>query len=289
MNEVCVIGGSRYFGRRLIENLRDTGTAVTVVNRGSAPAPEGVTHLIADRDDEDALRRALAGRRFDVVIDQVCYTPRQAAVAKRVFRTGRYVMTSTIEVYAELDGPPHAEDEIDPAAWPVLPDLPWDDPAYLEDHYGEGKRQAEAVFTQDPAFGFVSVRTGHVLGGRDFTGRLDHYISRIGAGLPVIVHPEPRPSSFINDREIADFLAWAARSDLTGPVNACSHGPLDVRQVCEAIGDPVYQVGGDASPYSFDRSYAMDNGRAAGLGFVFSHTADWLPRVIEEARACAPA
>ncbi|WP_240808833.1 NAD-dependent epimerase/dehydratase family protein [Microbispora catharanthi] len=128
---MCIIGGSRYFGRRLIENLRDAGTAVTVVNRGSAPAPEGVTHLRADRNDEDSLRRVLDDRHFDAVIDQVCYTPVQAAVALRVFadRTRRYVMTSTVEVYAGLDDPPHAEHVVDPKAWPVRTDRPWDDPA----------------------------------------------------------------------------------------------------------------------------------------------------------------
>ncbi len=296
VSEMCIIGGSRYFGRRLIENLRDAGTAVTVVNRGSAPAPEGVTHLRADRNDEDSLRRVLGGRHFDAVIDQVCYTPVQAAVALRMFadRTRRYVMTSTVEVYAGLDDPPHAEHVVDPEAWPMGTDLPWDDPAFLDANYGEGKRQAEAVFTRDKAFDFVSVRTAHVLGGADFTGRLAHYVRRIRAGLPVIVHEDPRPASFIHEREIARFLAWAARADFTGPVNAASDGTLDVRQLCAAIGAPVYAVGEDASPFSFDRGYAMDNGRATALGFRFSHVADWLPSVVQEAlageeRTCAPA
>ncbi|WP_204014769.1 Rossmann-fold NAD(P)-binding domain-containing protein [Sphaerimonospora thailandensis] len=228
-------------------------------------------------------------------------TPRQAAVARRVFegRTRRYVMTSTIEVYADLDGPPFAEDAIDPTTWPVRIDAPWDDPEYLDRNYGEGKRQAEAVFTRDAAFGFVSVRSAHVLGGADFTGRLDHYVRRIRMGLPVIVHEDPRPSSFIHEREIAEFLAWVAGTGFIGPVNACSHGTLDVRQLCRAIGEAVYAVGTDTSPFSFGRSYAMDNGRAVGLGFAFSHIDEWLPQVVrdvlkkdtlkQEDRTCASA
>ncbi|MEU7893219.1 NAD-dependent epimerase/dehydratase family protein [Nonomuraea sp. NPDC049152] len=278
MNELCVIGGSRYFGRRMVENLRDEGVAVTVINRGSSPAPEGVTHLVADRDDEEALRRALAGRSFDAVVDQICYTPRQAAIAARVFagRTARYVMTSTIEVYAGLEGAPFAEDAVDLAAQGA-PDA----------SYGGAKRQAEAVLAAQRDFGFVSVRSGHVLGGEDFTGRLEHYVRRIAEGLPVIVHENPKPSSFIHEPEIARFLAWAARADFTGPVNAASHGDLDVWRLCAAIGRAAYTTGEDVSPYSFERAFTMDTSRATGLGFAFSQVGDWLPGVVEEAVACA--
>ncbi|MFG3409049.1 reductase [Streptomyces sp. NPDC048142] len=294
--DVCVIGGSRHFGRRLIGELRDAGAVVTVVNRGSTPAPEGVTHLLADRDDEAALRTVLGGRRFDAVVDQVCYSPLQAAVAARVFagRTRRYVLTSTVEVYAELGrpgGPAVPEEAVDPSAGSFDLELPWADGPFLEDHYGEGKRQAEALLTREASFDVAVVRTAHVLGGADFTGRLAHYVERIERGLPVVVHPVPQPASFVHEPEIARFLAWTAAADFTGPVNAASHEALEARQLCAAIGgvtgaEPKLTTGPDEllSPFSFDRCYAMDTGRASRLGFGFSPVADWLPRVIKEAR-----
>lgn len=294
--QVCVIGGSRYFGRRLIEELRDGGAAVTVVNRGSSLPPRGVTRLCADRDDEAALRAALAGRSFDVVVDQVCYTPRQAAVAARVFagRTRRYVLTSTVEVYAERGRPGRqavAERAVDPSAWPVDLELPWSDERFLADHYGEGKRQAEALLTRRAPFDLAVVRTAHVLGGGDFTGRFAHYVERIEGGLPVAVHAAPQPASFVHEPEIARFLAWAAAADFTGPVNAASHGALDAAELCAAIGrtvgvDPVLAVGAgeELSPFSFERCYALDTGRAQRLGFGFSSVADWLPQVVRETR-----
>ncbi|MDH6129476.1 NAD-dependent epimerase/dehydratase family protein [Kitasatospora sp. GP82] len=294
--DVCVIGGSRYFGRRLIGELRDAGAAVTVINRGSTPAPQGVTRLCADRDDEAAMRAVLADRCFDVVVDQVCYTPLQAAVAARVFagRTRRYVVTSTVEVYAELGRPGGAavpEEAVDASTWPVDLELPWQDQRFRADHYGEGKRQAEALLTREAHFDVAAVRTAHVLGGADFTGRLAHYVERIERGLPVVVHASPQPASFVHEPEIARFLAWAAVADFTGPVNAASHGTLDAGELCAAIGravgtEPTLVVGtGEpVSPFSFDRCYAMDNGRAARLGFRFSSVADWLPLVLKEAR-----
>jgi nucleoside-diphosphate-sugar epimerase len=230
MRKICVIGGSRYFGKILVQRLQAAGHRVTVINRGSTPPPPGVEHLVVDRDDEAALIAALGSRTFDVVVDQVCYTPVQAAIAARAFngRTRRYVMTSTIEVYdpatAELPAVPHdtlvPEASVDPTTWLVRIDLPWHDAAYLEAHYAEGKRQAEAVLARCHGFDFVSVRSAHVLGGgaQEFTGRLAHYVGHLTRGTPIPVHAEALPTVFIHHEELADLLLWAATgTDAVGP------------------------------------------------------------------------
>lgn len=303
MQKVCVIGGSRYFGKLLVKRLRAAGHQVTVINRGSTQPPAGVEHLVVDRNDEAALIAALGRRTFDVVVDQVCYTPVQAAVAARAFagRTRRYVMTSTIEVYdpataalpAVPPGTPVPEESVDPATWLVAMDLPWHDEAYLEVHYAEGKRQAEAVFARAGSFEFASVRSAHVLGGgaQEFTGRLAHYAERIRQGEEITVHAKALPTVFIHYEELADLLLWAATADFTGPVNACSDGPLDVHDLAAVIAtqvgrEPVRRTvpaGEEASPFSFDRHYAMSNARAKELGFSFAHTTEWLPGAVAEA------
>ncbi|WP_017624023.1 NAD-dependent epimerase/dehydratase family protein [Nocardiopsis chromatogenes] len=303
MQEICVIGGSRYFGKLMVERLLGAGHRVTVVNRGSTAPPAGAEHVVADRSDERALAAALGPRTFDAVVDQVCYTPVQAAIAARVFggRTRRYVMTSTIEAYnpaggavpVHPEGVPVPEEAIDLASWPVHPDRPWHDMAYLEPHYGEGKRQTEAVFTHADGFAFASVRCAHVLGGgaQEFTGRLAHYVECIARGQEVVVHDGALPSVFIHYEEMAELMVWAAAADFTGPLNACSDGTLDVWALGAAVAaqvgrEPVYQVvpaGQEASPFSFDRHFAMSNARAKELGFSFSHISDWLPGAIAEA------
>ncbi|WP_086824606.1 NAD-dependent epimerase/dehydratase family protein [Streptomyces sp. NRRL B-24572] len=291
--DVLVIGGNRYFGKRLIALLRESGHRITVLNRGSSAAPEGIEQLVADRDDEAALESVLAGRSFDVVVDQVCYTPRQAEIARRVFgtRTGRYVMTSTVEVYEYEDSPvPVAETALDLATVTVDTGLPWEDPEFLEAHYGEGKRQAEAVFAADAPFAWTSVRVAHVLGGADdFTGRLDHYARRIRAGEPIAVPVVNRPATYVYVEEVAAFLAWAVEADFTGPVNAHSHGPLTTADICAEIeklvgGRTVFREVevGEVSPFSFARSYGMDNSRAVSLGYAFGDSGAWLPKAVAE-------
>ncbi|MFD9031865.1 NAD-dependent epimerase/dehydratase family protein [Streptomyces sp. NPDC059567] len=302
---ILIIGGNRYFGKRLTARLLESGHAVTILNRGSSRVPAGVSddvpagvpnrvaHILADRNDEAALEFALGDRTFDVVVDQVCYTPRQAAIARRVFgpRTGRYVMTSTVEVYEYEDSAtPVREEAVDPRTVTVDPDLPWDDGEFLDAHYGEGKRQAEAVFAAEPPFPYAAVRVAHVLGGEDdFTGRVEHYARRVRAGEPIAVPAVNHPATYVYVEEIAEFLAWAVETEFTGPVNAHSHGPLTTADICAEI---ERQVGGrtvlqevevgEVSPFSFARSYGMDNSRATALGFSFSHSAQWLAQALSE-------
>jgi nucleoside-diphosphate-sugar epimerase len=297
---VCVVGGSRYFGKRLIRRLLDSGARVTVVNRGSGAAPAGAEHLVADRDDERALAAALGERTFDVVIDQVCYTPRQAEIARRVLgpRTRRYVMTSTVEVYEYEDSvTPVREAVVDPRGVEVEVSRPWDAPGYPEEHYGEGKRQAEAVFAREPAMEWASVRVAHVLGGADDpTGRVAYHAERIRAGEPVPVAAGNQPATYVYVEEIADFLCWAARQEFRGAVNACSADPLGTGEICAVIGRltgtaPVFEevAVGAVSPFSFRRRYAMDNTRAAELGYRFTPATQWLERALAETLAGAGA
>ncbi|KQX47397.1 MULTISPECIES: NAD-dependent epimerase/dehydratase family protein [unclassified Streptomyces] len=291
--DILIIGGNRYFGKRLTSRLLESGHAVTMLNRGSSGVPDGVEHLIADRNDEAAVETALGDRTFDVVVDQVCYTPRQAVIARRVLgpRTRRYVMTSTVEVYAyEHSAAPVREEAVDPLTVAVDLGLPWEDPEFLDAHYGEGKRQAEAVFAAAPPFPYTAVRVAHVLGGEDdFTGRVGHYADRIRAGEPIAVPAENHPATYVYVEEIAAFLAWAAEGSFTGPVNAHSHGPLTTARICAEIerltgGRTVFQEVevGEVSPFSFSRSYGMDNSRATALGFTFLNSAEWLPRALAE-------
>lgn len=133
-------------------------------------------------------------------------------------------------------------------------------------------------------------------GAREFTGRLAHYTGRITRGEEITVHAKALPTVFIRYEELADLLVWASAADFTGPVNACSDGPLDVHDLTEIVAaqagrEAVYRTvpaGEEASPFSFDRHYAMSNARAKQLGFSFSRTTDWLPGAVAETLA-APA
>ncbi|CAL9507343.1 NAD-dependent epimerase/dehydratase family protein [Streptomyces sp. enrichment culture] len=311
MSDICVIGGTRFFGKLLVHKLLADGHRVTLVNRGQTPDPFGdaVRRLRADVNVPGELTAAVAGERFDAVIHQMCYTPNAAVEVCEAFgeRAGKIVMTSTIEVYnkdtfrGRFPAPPFGararEEELDPAEYDFDTTLPWDAPGYLDVHYGEGKRQAEAALTRRAKVPVLLARVAHVLAAEgDFTGRLRFHLDRVRAGQPIVAHTAPGRTSLVRAEEAAGFLAWAALADATGAVNVASPDTADVYDVCAAVEsatgltaeviekeDPSGDPG--LSPFSCPSDFGMASDRAAALGHPFTPIAQWLPTVARDALA----
>ncbi|MGW8883122.1 NAD-dependent epimerase/dehydratase family protein [Streptomyces sp. NPDC055749] len=309
MADVCVIGGTRFFGRLTVHRLLEEGHHVTVVTRGQSPDDFGdsVLRLRADVTRPGELADAVAGRRFDAVIHQMCYTPNAAVEACRAFgdRAGKFVLTSSMEVYNKqtfrwrIPAPALStfarEDELDPAGYAYDTELPWDDEAFLGANYGEGKRQAEAALTRHAQVPVVIARVAHVLAARgDFTGRYRFHLDRIRAGEPVVAHPGPGQTSLVHAVDAARFLAWAATSELTGVVNVASPDTTDVYGICAAVErstglDAVVVEKEDAaddpalSPFSCPADFGVSTARADELGHRIPPIAEWLPALARTA------
>lgn len=308
MADICVIGGTRYFGRKLVRRLLDDGHRVTLVNRGRTPDPFGseVDRRVADATDPEALAAAAGASRFDAVIHQMSYTPRDAVAVCEAFgdRAGKLVLTSTLEVYNkdtfrwEIPAPAFSafasEGELDPAAYRFDLDLPWHDPAFLGANYGEGKRQTEAAVVERAESPVAVARVAHVLDAReDFTGRVQFHVDSIREGREIHAHPSPGRTSIVSTTEAAAALAWLATSEATGVVNVAAPDPIDVYGVCSAfehalgrkaiITERPEPSGERLSPYSCPADFGMNVDTAAELGFEFTPTADWLPDLAREA------
>ena len=66
---VLIIGGTRFVGRHIVEELLAQGHRVSVLNRGVSPdpLPDEVVRLRADRTKPEEVRAALDGQSFDAV------------------------------------------------------------------------------------------------------------------------------------------------------------------------------------------------------------------------------
>lgn len=288
MTNVLVLGGTRFFGKNLVELLLKEQIKVTLLTRGKTEDEFGdqVQRLVVDREDAVALEKAIGDQQYDVVYDNICFTPQQAREAVSIFqnKTKRYILTSSLSVYDFGTAICH-ESDVDTHHYTIDAD------PEAELSYGEGKRQAEAVFFQQADFPVAAVRFPIVLGPNDYTKRLDFHVERVLSGKVIGISNLEAQMNFIHEQEAAEFLFWLGiSSELTGPVNARSDGEVSLRELVEWIEQGTEQqaiiqseTDDEAqSPFGVPDSWIMDTSKAKQDGFQFYVLSEWMPALIKQ-------
>ena len=112
--KTLVMGGTRFNGLHLVQELVRCGHTVTTLNRGVTEArlPREVRRLYADRKDVSQLKETLGSEEFDVVFDISAYVLEDVESMVDIFegRTGHYVFASSTVVYAASNILPINED-----------------------------------------------------------------------------------------------------------------------------------------------------------------------------------
>ncbi|MGE8205788.1 NAD(P)H-binding protein [Heyndrickxia sp. NPDC080065] len=285
MKTALVLGGTRFFGVKLVQSLLDNGVSVTVAIRGNTPIPfsDQVDTIQFDRNDVESFHTAFEGREWDIVFDQICYSSIDARNAIDVFenKTKKYIFTSTLSVYDIVDRELN-ENDFDPYTYPIK---------YEEQDdvtYQEGKRQAEAVFFQKSPFPVVTVRFPIVLGENDYTQRMIYYIDKVINEETIYLRNLEASISFINEDEAGKFLSWISSTDFQGPINTCTNGTVTLKEfiayIEEATGKKakveISQEDDKQTPYAIPSTWTMSNQKATDLGFQFQDLHVWLPELI---------
>ena len=234
--KVLVLGGTRFLGRHLVAALLARHHEVTLFNRGrSGPGLfDGVAQIEqvqGDRADGEAAFAALAGRRWDAVIDTCGYVPRLVRAACSALRSAvdTYVFVSSISVYADFSAPDLTED---------APLATLDDPASEDTaaHYGALKAACEREV--QAAFGSRAflVRPGLIVGPFDPTGRFTYWPQRVAAGGEILAPGAPAdPLQFIDARDLAEWIVRALTRGPGGAYNVTGPGtPLSFGTFLEA-------------------------------------------------------
>jgi nucleoside-diphosphate-sugar epimerase len=299
---VLLIGGTRFVGHYLALRLVAHGQRVTVLNRGVTPDALGprVERLRADRGN-DTFDSALAGRRFDAVVDFAAYRPEEVERAVRVLRgkTEHYVFISTGQVYLVRESCPRParEDDFD---GPVARRP--EEPHVLEEWtYGVLKRGCEEVLAGASGFNSTRVRIPMVNGERDYYRRMESYLWRLLDGGPLLL-PDggPEVCRHVYGLDVADFLAsvlgdarvfgrafnlaqWEAPSlsDLLALLSEALGTPdRRVPLPAEALARAGLQVR-DVSPFSTPWMSYLDPSLARSeLGFRTTSLTEMLDRVV---------
>ncbi|MGM0371344.1 MAG: NAD-dependent epimerase/dehydratase family protein [Halobacteriota archaeon] len=188
MTQAFVVGGTRFIGRHLVEELLAHEYDVTLFNRGRHENPfadePGVDHVTGDRTEPDSLERAAEAVDPDVVFDVVAYHPGAVEHATRVFADAdAYVYVSSGAAYAEEDVPKR---EGETALEPCSAEQATDD---TPETYGNRKAAGDrAVFeAADRGVNAMAVRPPIVYGPHDYTERLAYWLHRIETHDRIVV------------------------------------------------------------------------------------------------------
>lgn len=286
MNKVLILGGTKFFGKRLAEKLEELGADLTIATRGNSDVSflKNAKHVKVDRSDKDSMERAFAESSWDVIYDQICFTPEQAEYAVEVFagKTKRYIFTSTLSVYEMNEQAEKNETAFDPYTYQVN----YEKNEKL--NYGEGKRRAEAVFFQKADFPVAAVRPPIVLGEDDYTERLHDHVRRVMNGSEIGIDDLQIKLSFVDSDDLAGFLLWSGDQDFTGPINASSPDQITLAELIDTVekaaGKKAKITKGDkgtASPMNFPVSFYQNTERAANLGYHFRPLSAWFQPLVE--------
>jgi nucleoside-diphosphate-sugar epimerase len=298
---VLVIGGTRYFGRTLVERLLADGHTVTLYTRG-ANRPwfwDRVRHIPGDRTDRAAFAAHLAGTSWDLVFDQQAYRREDVEGVLEVLagRVGRYVLTSTGSVYHDgyVDFQRHcpfAEDTVNHRSFG------WDYPPHATE-YGTGKRHCEKLLTEHPEFPWTVLRIPAVMGADDPTGRMWFFVQRVLDGGPLLWPVErqaPWRSLFAGDaaaslQRVATHAAarnriyHVAMEEIMTPhgwISAIARAAGTEARVCFVPAAAIQAVSPDSvPPFSRDTPYLHDLHRSrTEWGYRSTLLDDWLAEVV---------
>ncbi|MES5891354.1 MULTISPECIES: NAD-dependent epimerase/dehydratase family protein [Bacillus cereus group] len=271
MKKVLVLGGTRFFGKHLVEVLLQAGHNVTIATRGVTEDSFGsaVKRLIVDREDEELLKERLEDKSYDIVYDNLCYSSNTAKIVCEVLKgkTKKYIMTSSMAVYEPALG--LLEENFNPYEYTITYG------GRNDFNYSEGKRLAEAVLFQHATFPVVAVRFPVVIGENDYTKRLQFYVEHVMKQEPIFVDHVDGKLSFIHEKEAGEFLAWCGMESIEGPINACSNGVISMGEVICFIEENsgtkalIQEAGENIAPYNEITNCTLHNRKARELGFPF--------------------
>jgi len=174
---VLVVGGTEFISLYLVRALLRERHDVVVLNRGRQPGrvPAGVKTIVADRKDHAALGRALAGERFDGLVD-ITYAPTTGDDVRALLvaldgRAGHAIFVSTGRVHDHALPIPYHEDTPRSLFW---------------GEYAKNKIEGEDAYLSSGLPASV-VRPTHVFGPLNTRNNETFFFDRLVRGRPVLV------------------------------------------------------------------------------------------------------
>lgn len=285
--KLLILGGTRLIGPAFVKSF-GADYAITLANRGVSPfsTTHPVARLTLDRFDTDSLQRALGDsqgdNQWDAVINSLCYCAKDAAQLYGVLaaRFKQLVLLSTRSVYSGHG--PFLEDAFDPThyAFDREKTAAKFGATLLQGEvsYGEGKRQAEAYYSQTCPERLTILRFPIVIGDNDYTNRLAWHVARAQQQLPIDFGAPEAQTSFIDVAQAGRAIDFCLRQNAGGifadRIFNVASPPLRMQDFIDLLGEvlavPVAHTAGAAeiSPYKTTANHVLDCSKIAAMGFT---------------------
>ena len=251
---ILILGGTNFIGPHQVRAAVARGHEVTLFNRGQTNPdlfPDLET-LIGDRDGD---LEALAGREWDVVIDNSANIPRWVRLSTEALQgsVGKYVYISSTGVYIPyLTTDIHEDAPVDTL----------DDPGIeIVDGRTFGALKALAEDEARAAFpdNHLVLRPTYIIGPGDPTDRYTYWPVRLARGGEVLAPGTPDdPMQHVDVRDLTAFMIKAVEDDLGGTMNVVGPPePLTMGSLLERTRDAI---GADAEFVWLDALFLRDHG-----------------------------
>lgn len=258
--KILLIGGTGFIGQFTAQQLLQSGHHVTVFHRGKTSAPQGTEEILGNRQSLQDHQIEFRRQKFDVVVDFVLSSARQAQQLMDTFRgiAGRVVALSSMDVYRAwgvfyntehcgLQELPLTEDsDLRTSRVTYPPDVlkqaqtvyGWLDAEY-------DKIPVEQAVLGDPKLPGTVLRLPMIYGPGDPLHRFHPILKRIDDGRKQIiladdVAPLRTPRGYVTDVGAAVALAATSSQSVGRIYNVCeaeSFGELDwARKIAAATG-----------------------------------------------------
>ena len=244
---LLILGGTGFIGPHMVRYAVQRGHEVSVFTRGRSETdlPEGVEHLIGDRNDNHA---ALEGRTWDVVLDNNAQDYRWVQNSTELLRDAaeQYIFVSSISAY-DIEGFGWAykdrilmEPIVDEGYQRLSPPDGWTDGD--DAPYGLMKTLSEDIAQAAFPGRTTVVRPGLIVGPGDQTDRFTYWPVRIDEGGEVLAPGNPlHANQFIDQRDLTEWIVRLAENGTTGVFHGT--GPGDRL----SMGDMLEQIGAVSS------------------------------------------
>ena len=279
---ILVIGGTRFFGIHMVEELLKMGHDITIATRGQASDSFGdrVKRIIIERTNEDSIKNAFKEKHYDVVIDKIAYCSNDIKYAMENISCDKYIYMSSTSVYA----PKHMntlETDFDGYS----NDFVWCDRMAFP--YEGIKRQAEyALWQKYSDRKWIAVRYPFAIGKDDYTKRLLFYVEHTMKSIPMNIDNLDYQMGYIRSDEAGKFIAFLVDKDVDGAINGSSKGTISLKEIIDYVEKKtgtraIIDKEGDEAPYNGEPEYSINTEKANALGFRFSRLNDWIYELLD--------